>query len=104
MYIIKQYNEVLGIYPKYCKDKTKGYTYIYIENIDDLILFIKCYIKDNYIDGTLIEDSVYWNKEKKTVYFEYVLKYEDNFESIESRTLDIMEIENINTVLDITKL
>ena len=104
MYIIKQYNEVLGIYPKYCKDKSKGYTYICIENIEDLILFIKCYIKDNYIDGTLIEDSVYWNKEKKTVYFEYVLKYEDNFEDIQSYTLDIMEIENINTVLDTTKL
>ena len=69
MYIIKQYNEVLGIYPKYCKDKTKGYTYICIENIDDLILFIKYYIKD-----------------------------------IQSHTLDIMEIENINTVLDTTKL
>ena len=104
MYIIKQYNEVLGIYPKYCKDKSKGYTYICIENIEDLILFIKYYVKDNYHDGTLIEDSVYWNKEKKTVYFEYVLKYEDNFEDIESHTLDIMEIENINTVLDITKL
>ena len=104
MYIIEQYNIVLGVYPKYCKDETKDYTHIYIENIDDLILFIKCYIKDNYIDGTLIEDSVYWNKEKKTVYFEYVLKYEDNFEDIQSHTLDIMEIENINTVLDTTKL
>ena len=104
MYIIEQYGIVLGVYPKYCKDKTKDYTHIYIENINDLILFIKCYIKDNYHDSTLIEESVFWNKDKETVYFEYVTKFEDGFEDIQSYTLDIMEVENINTVLDTTKL
>lgn len=104
MYILQQYNEVLGIYPKYCKDNTKDYTRIYIENIEDLILYIKYYIKDNYVDSTLIEDSVFWNKEKKTVYFEYVMKYENDFEDIQSDEFTVQEIKNINTVLDITKL
>lgn len=104
MYILQQYNGVLGIYPEYCKDNTKDYTHIYIENIEDFILYIKYYIKDNYVDSTLIEDSVFWNKEKKTVYFEYVMKYENDFEDIGSYVFDITEIKNINTVLDITKL
>lgn len=104
MYILQQYNGVLGIYPKYCKDNTKDYTHIYIENIEDLIFYIKFHLKSNYPDTLLIEDSVFWNKEKKTVYFEYVMKYENDFEDIQSDEFTVQEIKNINTVLDITKL
>ena len=104
MYILQQYNGVLGIYPKYCKDNTKDYTRICIENIEDLIFYIKFHLKSNYPDTLLIEDSVFWNKEKKTVYFEYVMKYEDDFEDIGSYVFDIIEIKNINVILDITKL
>ena len=106
MYILERYSSVLGIDKSYCKKEIKNdyHTLISIENIEDLILYIKYYLKSNYPDCLLIEESVFWNKEKETVYFEYVDKFENNFEDIQPYEFTIQEIKDINTVLDITKL
>lgn len=106
MYILKKYNEVLGTDNNYCKEKKENsfYTYIDIETIEDLILYIKYYIKNHYFNSLLIEDSVFWNKDKETVYFEYIVKFENGFEDIQSDEFTIKEIKNINTLLDTTKL
>ena len=104
MYIIEQYHEVLGVDREYCKSKEVCHPYVSIENIEDLTLFIKYLLKRDYPGCILIEDSVFWNKEKETVYFEYVIKYEGGFEDIQSDEFTVQEIKNINTVLDITKL
>jgi len=106
MYILKQYNEVLGTDKNYCKEKKENsyYTYTGIETIEDLILYIKYYIKNHYFNSLLIEDSVFWNKDKETVYFEYIVKFENGFEDIQSDEFTIKEIKNINTLLDTTKL
>jgi len=106
MYILKKYNEILGIDKNYCKEKKENsyYTYTGIENIEDLVLFIKYHLKNFYFGSLLIEDSVFWNKDKETVYFEYIVKFENGFEDIQFDEFTIQEIKNINTVLDTTKL
>lgn len=104
MYIIEQYHEVLGVDREYCKSKEVCHPYVSIENIEDLTLFIKYLLKRDYPGCILIEDSIFWNKEKKTVYFEYVMKYEDGSEDIDSDSLYVYKVEDINIVLDITKL
>ena len=104
MYIIEKYDNILGISNEYCKSKEVCHPYVSIENIEDLIIFIKYYLKRYYSTFILIEDSVLWNKEKEIVCLEYVMKYEDDFEDINSDSSNIYNVENINTVLDFTKL